>query len=64
MSHVILDELKEALVNHDWYYGYSDDYNVYSKGQRSWGKICDLRAQAARAGLQTEADQLYERYVR
>ena len=60
----ILDQLREALASHDWYYNYSDDYSVYSRGQRKWSNICSLRQQAAQAGLQAEADALYDRYAK
>ena len=60
----ILEQLKSALASHDWYYNYSDDYSVYSRGQRKWSNICSLRQQAAQAGLQAEADALYDRYAK
>ena len=64
MTQTILDNLKAALAHHDWYYSRSDDYSVYNRGQRNWGTICSLRQQAAQAGLQAEADALFDRFAK
>ena len=29
-----LNTLEEMLARHDWYYDYSDDHSVWSRGQR------------------------------
>jgi hypothetical protein len=34
-----LDEYKKGLECFDWYYNYSDDYSVWSSGQRRMGEL-------------------------
>lgn len=60
----ILAQLQEALRRHDWYYGYSDDHSVWSRGHENAQRIWNLRQQAAREGLEAEAKALYARYVK
>ena len=33
------EEFFEKLRLHDWYYNYSDDYEVYKKGQAARGEL-------------------------
>ncbi len=58
----ILAQLQEALSRHDWYYGYSDDHSVWSRGHENAQRIGRLRAQASNAGLAEQAEALYLRY--
>lgn len=58
MSNVI-EQLKEALAKHDWYYARSDDHSVYCKGAANADKIQILRRQAAAAGDGAQAEEIY-----
>lgn len=59
MEQDLLAQLKSALAGHDWYYGYSDDYSVYRRGQEQANRINDLRRQCVAAGLGDEALAIY-----
>ena len=56
---MILNELKEVLERHDWYFDMSDDYSVYSAGRASASRITALRQAAARAGCAEQATVVY-----
>ena len=34
-----LAEYYKSLKNHDWYYNYSDDHGVWSKGSREYARL-------------------------
>jgi hypothetical protein len=59
-----LTQLQEALSRHDWYYGYSDDHSVWSRGHENAQRIWSLRWQAIREGREAEAEALYTRYAK
>lgn len=42
-----LQEFKQELLCHDWYYNFTDDYSVWKKGETKDGK---LRAIAIKGG--------------
>lgn len=37
-----LKEYDNLLAQHDWYYNYSDDYTVWSKGDSSYQRLLDI----------------------
>ena len=55
--------LEELLKNHDWFYQYSDDFRVYSSGQKTWDTINTVIKVLEEAGFGKEADKLYEKYL-
>ena len=59
MPQDLLAQLTEALARHDWYYDYSDDQGVWSRGYENAQRIGRLRAQARNAGLGEQAEALY-----
>ena len=38
-----VDEYKELLKKHDWYYDYSDDFSVYEKGLKEYKTLIESR---------------------
>lgn len=52
-----LEQLERLLRGHDWYYQYSDDYNVFRRGQSERSAI---RFLVEKLGLEGEA--LYREY--
>lgn len=34
-----IQTVAKKLASHDWYYHYSDDYGVYSRGRQSWDAL-------------------------
>lgn len=34
-----LEEYREFLESHDWYYNFSDDFDVYELGQKQFEKL-------------------------
>jgi len=60
--HSDLDVLENLLSTHDWFYMYSDDHRVWSKGT---DQASDIRRQidiCCGLGLSEEANLLYEQY--
>jgi hypothetical protein len=55
--------LEELLKNHDWFYQYSDDFSVYSSGQKTWDTINTVIKVLEEAGFSKETDELYEKYL-
>ena len=58
-----LKTLEELLKNHDWFYQYSDDFRVYSSGQKTWNTINTVIKALKDAGFSKEADDLYDKYL-
>ena len=58
----LLQAYKDALANHDWYYQYSDDPYVYRKGQRTASTISEYKSKCIRAGLEKEAEEVYQQF--
>ena len=58
-----LKTLEELLKNHDWFYKYIDDFNVYSSGQKTWNTINTVIKALKDAGFSKEADDLYDKYL-
>ena len=58
----LLQAYKDALANHDWYYQYSDDPYVYRKGQRTANTIREYKSKCIRAGLEKEAEEVYQQF--
>ena len=55
----VIEQLKDALAKHDWYYAHSDDYGVYCKGAANADKIKILRHQAVAVGVGAQAEEIY-----
>lgn len=34
-----VEEYRQALAAHDWFFAYADDYTVYSQGQRNRDRL-------------------------
>jgi len=34
-----IEEFKQKLKRHDWYFNYSDDHRYYSAGRASWDEL-------------------------
>ena len=58
-----LNTLEKLLKNHDWFYQYSEDYNVYEQGQTAWNAIAVVMSALKDAGFEHEAEYLYEKYL-
>ena len=58
----LLQAYKDALAKHDWYYQYSDDPSVYRKGLRTQEDICIASTKCIRAGLEKEAEEVYQQF--
>jgi hypothetical protein len=58
----ILSALAHKLKNHDWFYMYSDDGRVASRGSNEAKEIRELIVAAGEAGVGPEAQQLFEDY--
>ena len=43
-------QYRKALAGHDWYYDYSDDHTVWSRGAGVRAKLRDMRAQVDPTG--------------
>lgn len=37
-----LEEYKKALANHDWFYSFSDDHSVWSRGERERSRLISI----------------------
>lgn len=62
-NQALLDFYKQSLQAHDWYYQYSDDPYVYRKGQRTASTIRECKSKCIRAGLEKEAEEVYEQFL-
>ena len=51
-----VEEFENLLKGHDWYYGMSDDPDVYAKGMYKHDKLRDL------ANTKPEFKKLYDEY--
>ena len=58
----MLDKLKDALANHDWYYHMSDSHAAYSRGRREATEISILMKTALVAGEGEQAAELFNEY--
>ena len=45
------EDFLEILNKHDWYYDYSDDHRVWTRGHDNWKLICRIR----------EKDEMFEK---
>tara|TARA_B100000029_G_C17598462_1_gene964974 strand:- start:3777 stop:3980 length:204 start_codon:yes stop_codon:yes gene_type:complete len=54
-----LEDLKDLLEKHDWYYTFSDDYKVYRKGVKSEALIKKVVKEVGAPG-----ETLYKQYVK
>ena len=58
-----LQTLEKLLQDHDWFYQYSDDFNVYERGDRESNTINKVISALIDAGFGKEADDLYDKYL-
>lgn len=62
-----LEKLESLLKSHDWFYEYSDDHRVWTKGHNQYQKILsairELEMTYGKKG-QTEAHKLISKYKR
>lgn len=52
-----LKDYYQKLESHDWYYDYSDDYTVWSRGHRIHQQLKEI------SKLSKEHEQLYKEFV-
>lgn len=64
MDNQHLKDFEQILALHDWFYQYSDDYSVYSRGRRQQQSIESMHRSLRMMGLGEQADQLYNKYAR
>lgn len=57
----LFKDLEKELRSHDWYYHYSDDHSVWSRGRAQWQKISALLKKAQEVD-RARADALYKKY--
>ena len=58
----LLQDYKDTLAKHDWYYQYSDDPSVYRKGLSTWEHICTARTRCIKAGLEQDVIKAYKEF--
>ena len=57
-----LEQFEQLLKGHDWYYDYSDDHSVWTRGREHANKIVKARQSLDEQNLLKEADELYNKY--
>lgn len=57
-----IGDLEEAMLNHDWYYTYSDDHRVWRQGEASLARLRSGSAWLSDNGFKDQVNQLWERY--
>ena len=55
----MLEDLKEMLNTHDWYYTYSDDHRYYTRGKVEMERINAEIERLTAEGFRSEACALY-----
>lgn len=58
----LLQELRLALMTHDWWYHMSDDSRLYQKGKAEKANITYLMATCKLNNLELEAQAIYKTY--
>lgn len=58
----LLQQLKAALVSHDWYYHHSDDHRAWKRGCDQAADIQLLLSKCDESDLGRAAKQLYNAY--
>lgn len=56
-----LTDLEQALRRHDWWYEYSDDHSLYSRGRAERDQINWMIRALESAGQHQEAKDLYSK---
>lgn len=46
-----VEQLKDMLARHDWWYAYSDDHKVWKAGKQEWQDILGIAEQAGRVDI-------------
>ena len=59
-----LTVLNQLLASHDWYYNYSDDHSVYSRGRDHANSIRAELDRLKASGFEAESTDLYKKYAR
>ena len=54
-----MDKFKQMLLEHDWYFVYSDDHRAWRRGKQ---QRADLRAEAERLGKPELVNQAFEKF--
>lgn len=57
-----LKEFSEACRTHDWYYEYSDDHRVWTRGKNERASINQLYKILDENGLKEKADEIRSKY--
>ena len=57
-----LETLEKALAGHDWFYEYSDDHSVWSRGRDALANISSLMSKAKAEGFSDEVTALFAKY--
>lgn len=57
-----LQRLKQLLKEHDWYYNYSDDHNVWKRGETRSELIREAMLICEDLGYEQEAKELWSYY--
>jgi hypothetical protein len=56
----LLQELRSAIINHDWWYHMTDDPRVYQKGKAEKANITYLMAICKSRNLDLEAQAIWK----
>ena len=54
---------KSSFLLNKYFPNHSDDFNVYSSGQKTWNTINTVIKALKDAGFSKEADDLYDKYL-
>ena len=60
----LLNEYEALLRKHDWYFEYSDDHGVWSRGRAQVSRINSVSLQLKTRGLEEEAQKLFKKYAK
>ena len=55
-----LEQLEQAMINHDWYFQFSDDHRVWRTGDASSERIRSAMESFRNAGFSEQVDALWE----
>jgi len=57
---MMLTELEERMVFHDWYYAYSDDHGVWQRGLDAANVLTDKMNELKDLGFGPQVDALWD----
>jgi hypothetical protein len=55
-----LEQFEQALINHDWFYQYSDDHRVWRAGEAAIERIRSAMSSLQNAGFADQVSALWE----